>query len=84
LSIRTLQAVEELERYAAGSLRNCYVGLTFNSEKAKRIVKSCGVGIFRLQVKEYFGEEGFSTKWIDDIKRATLESVTLPITARQS
>ena len=74
LPFDVLRRVEEIEGYLTASIDDCERGLSFNTQKAVRLLRSCVVSVFEIQIQYYRALPGFSSNWIGPIVSGIVHS----------
>jgi len=76
LSVEALNKVEIVERFASQAIRQCNNNdLSFNLEKAIRLLRTCAVQSFGAQLVHYTSLDNFSRDWLTEIREATIQSL---------
>jgi DNA-binding transcriptional regulator YiaG len=74
LSLKALDDVQEIERYARQELRDCENRDRFNTQKAERILRACTVQVLKIQLVYYESLPTFHEKWIIELQEDAIES----------
>jgi hypothetical protein len=74
LSLSALDAVQKIERYARHELNDCRNTDAFNTQKAKRILRTCTVQVLKTQLTYYEALPTFHDDWIIQLQEDAIES----------
>ena len=76
LSLKSLDHVQKIERYASNGLAGCSnrVGVLVNPEKALRILRACIVEVFDAQHDYYRSLSVYRHEWVLEIAQTTINT----------
>lgn len=74
LSLKALDDVQKIERYARQQLRECENLSHLNIQKAERILRTCTVQVLKAQIAYYESLPAFHEKWIIKLQEDAIQS----------
>jgi len=74
LSLKALDGVQNIERYAKQQLSDCQHTGHFNIHKAERILRTCAVQVLKTQLDYYESLPIFHPKWVIKLQENTIEA----------
>jgi|ERR1035438_1882036 hypothetical protein len=74
LSLKALDDVQKIERYARQQLRECENLSHLNIQKAERILRTCTVQVLKTQITYYESVPAFHEKWIIKLQEDAIGS----------
>jgi DNA-binding transcriptional regulator YiaG len=74
LSVKALEDVQEVERFAHRNLRECGGPADYNFEKALRILRTCVITSLEVQMRFYASLRNYHSRWIQEIVEKAIDS----------
>jgi hypothetical protein len=76
LSLHALDEVQQIEKYAKDALYACVntTGSLVNPEKALRILRTCVIEVFEIQLEYYGSLPHYRAEWVTELRENTIDT----------